>query len=55
MLKLLEIITGQRYRLQLIRLKRDLAEKIPEWENRHTKVILQHYNTRPYGHSVGKN
>jgi len=34
-----ETITGERYRLQLIRLKRALTKKIQEWENRHTKVI----------------
>ena len=42
LLKLSETITSERYRLQLIRLRRALIEKRPEWENRHAKVILQH-------------
>jgi len=40
--------------LQLIRLKRALAEKRPAWKNRHAKVILQHDNARPHVHSVVK-
>ena len=40
-------ITGDRYRLQLIRLSRALREKRPEYEQRHDKVILLHDNARP--------
>jgi [histone H3]-lysine36 N-dimethyltransferase SETMAR len=43
-----ETITGDRYRTQLMRLKRALTQKRPEWENRHNKVILQHDNARPH-------
>jgi len=39
-------ITGDRYRLQLIRLSRALREKRPEYEQRHDKVI--HDNARPH-------
>jgi len=39
-------ITGDRYRLQLIRLSRALREK-PKYEQRHDKVILLHDNARP--------
>jgi len=45
-----ETINGERYRLQLIRLKRALHEKRPEWEDRHEKVIIQHDNARPHIH-----
>ena len=41
-------ITGDRYRLQLIRLSRALREKRPEYEQRHNKIILLHDNARPY-------
>jgi len=40
-------ITGDRYRLQLIRLSRALREKRPEYEQRHDKIILLHDNARP--------
>lgn len=43
-----ETITGELYRQQLIRLKRVLAEKRPEYANRHEVVILQHDNARPH-------
>ena len=43
-----ETITGQRYRLQLMRLSRALREKRSEYEQRHDKVILQHDNARPH-------
>jgi len=47
-------ITGDRYRLQLIRLSRALREKRPkEYEQRHDKVIL-HDNTRPHVAKVVK-
>lgn len=47
LLKPSETITGDRYRLQLIRLNRALKEKRPEWDNRHNKLILLHDNARP--------
>jgi len=47
-------ITGDRYRLQLIRLSRALREKRPEYEQRHNKVILLHDNARPYVTKVVK-
>jgi len=40
-------ITGDQYRLQLIRLSHALREKRPKYE-RHDKVILLHDNTRPH-------
>ena len=43
-----ETITGDRYRLQLMRLSRALKEKRPETVKRHDKVILQHDNARPH-------
>jgi [histone H3]-lysine36 N-dimethyltransferase SETMAR len=46
-----EKITGESYRKQLIRLKRALIDKRPEWENRHNKLILLHDNARPHVHS----
>lgn len=42
-----ETINGERYRLQLMRLKQALARKRPEWDNRHNKLIFQHDNARP--------
>jgi len=48
-------ITGDRYRLQLIRLSRALREKQPEYEQRHDKVILLHDNARPHVAKVLKN
>jgi len=41
-------ITGDRYRLQLIRLSRALQEKRLKYEQRHDKVILLHDNARPH-------
>ena len=49
LLKPSETIIGERYRLQIIRLKR------PESENNHAKIILQYDNTRPHVYSVVKN
>jgi len=46
LLKPSDSITGDRYRLQLIRLSRALREKRPEYEQRHDKVILLHDNIR---------
>ena len=43
-----ETITGVRYRTQLMRLKQALAQKRPEWKDRHDKIILQHDNARPH-------
>lgn len=48
LLKPNETITGDRYRLQLMRLSRALMEKRPLFEQRHDKVILLHDNARPH-------
>jgi len=40
-------ITGDRYRLQLIRLSRASREQ-PKYEQRHHKIILLHDNARPH-------
>ena len=40
LLKPNEIITGERYRTQLMRLNRALSEKRPQYEHSHEKVIL---------------
>jgi len=53
-LKLGDSITGDRYRLQLIRLSRALREKWPEYEQRYDKVILLHDNARPHVAKVVK-
>lgn len=50
-----ETMTGERYRTQLIHLKRELIEKRPESEKRHDKVLLLHDNARPHVHSSVKN
>ncbi|KAG5314913.1 MOS1T transposase, partial [Pseudoatta argentina] len=44
----LSTITGDRYRLQLMRLSRALKEKRPLYAQRHDKVILLHDNARPH-------
>ncbi|KAG5305782.1 MOS1T transposase, partial [Pseudoatta argentina] len=41
-------ITGDRYRLQLMRLSRALKEKRPLYAQKHDKVILLHNNARPH-------
>ncbi|KAG5324219.1 MOS1T transposase, partial [Pseudoatta argentina] len=41
-------ITGDRYRLQLMRLSRALKEKRPLYAQRRDKVILLHDNARPH-------
>ncbi|KAG5305947.1 MOS1T transposase, partial [Pseudoatta argentina] len=41
-------ITGDRYRLQLMRLSRALKEKRALYAQRHDKVILLHDNARPH-------
>lgn len=48
LLKTNETITGDRYRLQLMRLSRALKEKRPLYAQRHDKVILLHDNARPH-------
>ncbi|KAG5315673.1 MOS1T transposase, partial [Pseudoatta argentina] len=45
---LFSTITGDRYRLQLMRLSRDFKEKRPLYAQRHDKVILLHDNARPH-------
>jgi len=46
LLKPSEIITGDLYRKQLMRLSRALKDKRPQYNERHDKVILQHDNAR---------
>ena len=41
-----ETIKGERYRTQLIRLKRVIAEKRPEYATRHEAIIFHHDNAR---------
>ncbi|KAG5318649.1 MOS1T transposase, partial [Pseudoatta argentina] len=41
-------LTGDRYRLQLMRLSRALKEKRPLYAQRHDKMILLHDNARPH-------
>ena len=48
LLKPNKTITGERYRIQLMRLSRALREKRPQFEQRHEKVILLHDNARPH-------
>ena len=43
-----ENINGERYRAQLIRLKRAIAEKRPEYATRHEAIIFHHDNARPH-------
>ena len=43
-----ETINGERYRTQLIRLKRAIAEKRPEYATRHETIIFHHDNARPH-------
>jgi len=53
--KLLAIpLSGNRYRLQLIRLSCALREKRSEYEQRHDKVILLHDNAWPHVAKVVK-
>lgn len=53
LLKPSETITGERYRLQLIRLNQALKEKGSEWENG-DKIILLHDIARPHIHESVK-
>jgi len=48
LLKPSQIITGDLYQKQLMRLSRALKNKRPQYNKRHDKVILQHDNARPY-------
>ena len=48
-------INGERYRTQLIRLKRSIAEKPPEYATRHEAIILHHDNARPHVAIPAKN
>ena len=48
MLKPGETINGERYRTQLIRLKRAIAEKRPKYATRHEAIIFHHDNARPH-------
>ena len=41
-----ETINGERYRAQLIRLKRAIAEKRPEYATRHEAIIFHHDKAR---------
>ena len=43
-----ETINGERYRTQLICLKRAIAEKRPEYATRHEAIIFHHDNARPH-------
>ena len=43
-----ETINEERYRTQLIRLKRAIAEKRPEYVTRHEAIISHHDNARPH-------
>ena len=42
------MITGDRYRLQLIKLNRALKEKRPEYAQTYDKVSFQHDNAGPH-------
>ena len=42
-----ETINGERYRTQLIRLKRAIAKKRPEYATRHEAIIFRHDNAIP--------
>lgn len=50
-----QTVTGDLYRLQVLRLKRALAENRPQYAKRHESVILQHDNARPHIAQVVKN
>ena len=51
---IVETITGDRYRTQLMHLSRALKDKRPQYNERHDKVILQHDNARPHVAKVVK-
>ena len=48
LLKSGETINGERYRQQLIKLKRAIAETRPEYATRHEAIIFHHDNARPH-------
>ena len=48
LLKPSETINRERYRTQLIRFKRAIAKKRPEYTIRHEAIIFHHYNARPH-------
>ena len=48
-------INGERYRTQLIPLKRAIAEKRPEYATRHEAIIFHHDNARPYVDQCSQN
>ena len=48
LLKPSETINGERYRTQLIRLERAIAEKRPEYAAIHEAIIFHHDNARPH-------
>ena len=50
-----ETINGERYQIQLIRLKRAIAEKRPEYGTRHEAIIFHHDNARPHVAILVKN
>ena len=43
-----ETINGERYRTQLIHLKRVITKKRPEYATRHEAIIFHHDNARPH-------
>ena len=43
-----ETINGERYRTQLIRLKRAIADKRPEYATRHEAIVFHHDIARPH-------
>ena len=55
LLKPSETINGEHYRTQLIRLKRAIAEKRPEYATRHEAIIFHHDNARPHAAIPVKN
>ena len=55
LLKQGKTIDGERYRTQLIRLKRRIAEKRPEYATRHEAIIFQHDNARSHVDILVKN
>ena len=50
-----ETINGEHYRTQLIRLKRVIVEKGPQYATRHEAIILHYDNARPYVAILVKN
>ena len=50
-----EIINEERYRTQLIRFKRSIAEKRPEYATRHEAIIFHHDNAQPHVAILVKN